>query len=419
MSEQQQQQQQQHESLRSILDNDLYKFTMQYAVLKQYKRDIPVVYQFTNREKELRLNAEAYNWLTKQINDMENLRLTEAEREYMSKLTFFDQDYIDYLSKFRFRPREQVRTKFDEATCDMELEVIGQWHETILYEVPLLALISEAYFKFTDRDWNYDGQVENAEKKTRALVEHGCVFSEFGTRRRRDFKTHDLVMDTLVKTNKEVQKELKDKKKGNVSGTSNVYLAMKYNTAVIGTVAHEFFMGISALEGLEHANHKALTIWHDVFHGNLCYALTDTFTTDVFLKDFDKGLASKYGGVRHDSGSPFDFMYKMVDHYTSLGIDPKTKMLIFSDSLNAEKAIQLYDEAQKANINVTFGIGTSLTNDFHKASDKSVKSKALNIVIKLKECNGKRVIKLSDDALKHSADAATIAAFKKELGIAI
>lgn len=411
---------QRHEALASILDNDLYKFTMQNAVLKHYKRDIPVVYQFTNREKELRLNASAVEWLRKQIKDMALLQLTDAEREYMSKFTFFDQEYVDFLYNFRYKPEEQVKTSFDEATGDFELEVSGKWHETILYEVPLLALISEAYFKFTDRDWSYDDQVENAVHKTRALVEHGCVFSEFGTRRRRDFKTHDLVMGTIKNTNEEYKKECEKEgktPKGTIAGTSNVYLAMKYNVVAIGTVAHEFFMAVSALEGIQHCNRETLDIWYSVYKGALGIALTDTFTTAVFLQDFDYQLASKFTGVRQDSGNPLDFTTKMVNHYKSIGIDPSTKTIVFSDSLNVQRAIELYDHAQKCGIKASFGIGTSLTNDFQKVSDKSVKSKALNIVIKLKECDGKRVIKLSDDSLKHSADAATISAFRQELGI--
>lgn len=176
-------------------------------------------------------------------------------------------------------------------------------------------------------------------------------------------------------------------------------------------------MAVSALEGIKHANRDTLNIWYNVYKGNLGIALTDTFTTPIFLQDFDLDLASKYTGVRQDSGDPLDFINIMVAHYKSIGIDPSTKTIVFSDSLNVERAINLQNQTLKAGIKASFGIGTSLTNDFQKVSDKSIKSKALNIVIKLKECNGKRVIKLSDDSLKHSADEATISAFKKELGI--
>ncbi|KAI7900965.1 nicotinate phosphoribosyltransferase [Cokeromyces recurvatus] len=410
----------QHEALMSILDNDLYKFTMQQAVFKHYKNDIPVVYQFTNREKDLRLNPQSVEWLKQQIKDMQSLKLTETEREYLSTLSSLDKDYIDYLSTFKFKPDEQVKTSYNPETQDFELEVVGSWLETILYEVPLLALISEAYFRFTDRDWNYEDQVERACEKTRQLVEHGCMFAEFGTRRRRDFKTHDLVMGAIHKTSEAYYEECKKAGKepqGRCTGTSNVYLAMKYNLPPIGTVAHEFFMAVSALEGIKHANRNTLKIWYDVYQGNLGIALTDTFTTSVFLKDFDADLANKYAGVRQDSGDAGEFINTMVSHYKSLGIDPSKKVIVFSDALNVERALNLQEKASKAGIKASFGIGTSFTNDFYKASDKEVKSKALNIVIKLKQCNGKRVIKLSDDALKHSADQATVTAFERELGI--
>ncbi|KAF7725885.1 nicotinate phosphoribosyltransferase [Apophysomyces ossiformis] len=405
----------QHEALASLLDNDLYKFTMQYAVLKHYK-DVKVVCQFTNREKELRLNGQAVDWLLGQIKDMNNLALTAKEREFMLSLPYFDESYISYLSNFRYRPLEQVKTRFDPATEDFELEVTGLWHEVILYEVPLLALISEAYFRFVDRDWNYDGQAQKAEEKATALLERGCVFSEFGTRRRRDFKTHDIVMGGIHKAHQAYK--ARGGGKGTVMGTSNVYLAMKYGVNAIGTVAHEFFMGVSALEGIKHANRVTLERWYEIYHGALGIALTDTFTTPIFLQDFNRDLAEKFAGVRQDSGNPADFVPLMVNHYKSLGIDPKTKVIVFSDALNVKRAIELLDIAEKAGIQASFGIGTSFTNDFVKISSGE-RSKPLNIVIKLKECEGKRVIKLSDDVLKYSADMETINQFKKELGISI
>lgn len=176
--------------------------------------------------------------------DMEHLRLTDKEREYLSSLSFFDQEYVDYLAQFQFKPSEQIKLSYDESTQELELEISGKWHETILYEVPVLALISESYFRFTDRDWNYDGQVERAVKKAKTLLENGCVFSEFGTRRRRDFKTHDLVMKTIYETSQEYKQECNksgQSPKGSFSGTSNVYLAMKYNVLAIGTVGKVYF----------------------------------------------------------------------------------------------------------------------------------------------------------------------------------
>ncbi|KAI9323095.1 nicotinate phosphoribosyltransferase [Dichotomocladium elegans] len=397
-----------HEVFPSILDNDLYKFTMQFAVLQHYK-DAQATYQFTNRDKNLQLNAEAVAWLDKQIKDMAQLTLTADEREYIAKsFAYFDESYVEYLAQFRYRPSEQVKYTFDPNTRDFDLEVTGLWHETILYEVPLLALISQAYFKFVDTDWTYEGQYEQAIEKGTDLLQHGCKFSEFGTRRRRDFVTHDIVMRGLMeaaRANKGAP--------GVFSGTSNVYFAKKYGTPAIGTVAHEFFMAVSALEGIEHANAK----WYDTYQGELGIALTDTFTTEVFFRDFQQDLASKYIAVRQDSGDPGKFIRRMVEHYRSIGIDPATKFIVFSDSLDVPRAIKLLGMAKEAGIGASFGIGTSLTNDYKRASQPDKKSIPMNMVIKMKYCNGKRVIKLSDDVLKHSASDDLINDLKQQLGI--
>ncbi|KAI8887030.1 nicotinate phosphoribosyltransferase [Backusella circina FSU 941] len=406
----------QSEGLASVLDNDLYKFTMGYAIFKAY-RHIHVTYQFTNRKRELSLNKEAVIWLKNQIQKMELLQLTQEEKEYMSKFSFFDEEYINYLDNFRYKPTEQVFLTFDENTRDLDLQIKGSWLDTILYEVPLLSLISEAYFRFVDTDWSHDGQSENAFSKAKKLLEHGCTFSEFGTRRRRDGRTQNIVVEAIVKAYEIHQREVTGSKHGEFVGTSNVYLAMKYGLKPTGTIAHEFFMGISALNGVNEANKAALEIWYKIYKGNLGIALTDTFTTDVFLRDFDEKTATLYQGLRQDSGDPFDFLIKAVDHYNAMGIDPSTKIIVFSDSLDVELAIRLDQASKTAGIQSSFGIGTFLTNDFQKMSQPSVKSKALSIVIKLRYCNGKRVVKLSDDPSKWSADSDTIAAVKRELNI--
>lgn len=172
---------------------------------------------------------------------MANLVLTEEEATYISKLPFFDTDYVNYLKQFRYQPSKHIKINFDSKTQDLELEITGLWHETILYEVPLLSLISESYFRFVDKDWNYDNQKELAYNKAKRLIEAGCLFSEFGTRRRRDFKTQDMVLKALTEENEENKKKKNVSSSSNIgtgslSGTSNVYLAMKYNITCIGTV---------------------------------------------------------------------------------------------------------------------------------------------------------------------------------------
>ena len=176
-------------------------------------------------------------------------------------------------------------------------------------------------------------------------------------------------------------------------------------------------MAISALEGVEHANRGTLERWYATYKGALGIALTDTFTTEVFLRDFDHDLAEKYAAVRQDSGDPVEFIQRIVQHYKSVGVDPKTKFIVFSDALDVQRAIKLQGATEEAGIGASFGIGTSLTNDFVKVSNPSQKSTPMNMVIKMKYCNGKRVIKLSDDVLKHSASDDLVEDLKKKLGI--
>ncbi|KAJ2663165.1 nicotinate phosphoribosyltransferase [Coemansia sp. RSA 1200] len=234
-----------------------------------------------------------------------------------------------------------------------------------------------------------------------ALVSSGCRFAEFGTRRRRDFTTQDIVMSALLEVSSEFP--------GYLSGTSNVYMARKYGIPPVGTVAHEWIMGVAALEDTyENANRLAMQKWLATFNGDLGIALTDTFGTRAFLANFDYSLASVYDGVRHDSGDPIKFIEAISDHYKSLGIDPSTKVVVFSDGLNPESAIHIKKSCEWYATNCSFGIGTNFTNDFNCASDQSQKSKAVNIVIKLFKCNDKPCIKLSDSPTKHSGDPAEV-----------
>ena len=251
-----------------------------------------------------------------------------------------------------------------------------------------------------DTDWSLDGQSDLAASKCRDLLQQGCHFSEFGTRRRRSFETQESVVAAFAKVAQEV------KGPGSLVGASNVYLAFKYGLTPIGTVAHEWTMAVSALEkDLKHANRNALLKWIEAYPSYFHVGLTDTFGTQAFFDDFDFKIASKYDGVRHDSGDPFLFTDKTIQHYQSLGIDPTSKKIIFSDSLTVKKCIEIREYClAKGGPKPLFGVGTHFTNDFLRKSD-STPSKAMNIVIKLVECNGKHVIKLSDDPSKHQGNA--------------
>ncbi|KAK7454533.1 nicotinate phosphoribosyltransferase [Stygiomarasmius scandens] len=409
---------------KSILDTDLYKLTMQQAVLQHFP-DVDASYQFTNRSKSsMPFTRECFQFFKESINDFSRLHLTPDERKWLSEACpFFTQEYLDYLQDYRFNP-DQVHVKFIPLNSDdyeptaqghIEITARGPWKETILWEVPLMACLSEAYFSTVDVDWSYDGQPEKAYEKGRALLEAGCTFSEFGTRRRRSFHTQDIVVAAVVRASKEIQG------KGRLSGTSNVHLAQKYGIAPIGTVAHEWFMGIGAIKGYEKVHEIALETWETTYSTSLLLALTDTYSSKAFFDSLSKNpeRARIWHGLRQDSGDPFTFGPRAKQVYESLGIDHRDKMIIYSDALDLEKALKLKQQADELGFKSSFGIGTFLTNDFSKASDPGTKSKALNIVIKLSSVNGKPCVKISDDLTKNTGDKGTVEAVKKLFGLPV
>lgn len=363
--------------IKSLLDNDMYKFTMQAAVLK-YRQHVPVKYVFSNRRPEGKFNEAFMQAFQYELDAMSHLAATHDELSWFQRTCpFLTDQYIEYLRNYRYNPSE-INAKL--VNGDLQLEINGPWDRTILWEVPLMAVISELFFTHCDTNWEHDevAQANTLIGKAERLKE--CTLADFGTRRRRSYDMQDLVVRTLKQHHPKFV------------GTSNVHLAHKHGTKPIGTMAHEWIMGISALESLRYANRHALNIWSKVFRGDLGIALTDTFGTDAFFEDFDRYLSKLFDGVRHDSGDPLVFARKAISHYKKLGIDPMTKTIVFSDGLNVDTALEIY-AALTGQIRMSFGIGTHLTNDY-------AGSKALNMVIKLWECNGIPVVKLSDVATK-------------------
>jgi len=319
----------------------------------------------------------------------------------------------------------------DSVIGDIDIKISGTWVDTILYEIPILALTSEAFFKFMDTDWEYDEQEQKAFDKGMRLLGAGCVFSEFGTRRRRDYHTQALVFRGLTRAAKEAEKRGLP---GKLSGTSNVHLAMRFNIPPVGTVAHEWFMGIAAIvNDYTAATEEALRRWVGCYGpGVLGIALTDTFGTPEFLKAFSKPIrgvddhpkpkprqpsiadtfiaavdrligevdgptpektyAQVFTGVRQDSGDPAKFVELMRKFYDEQGIKDR-KVIVFSDSLNIDRCLEYKKVSEEAGFQPTFGVGTFLTNDFvHKSTGK--KSVPLNIVIKLNSAAGRPAIKI-------------------------
>lgn len=259
----------------SLLDTDLYKLTMQAAVLDHFK-DAHVKYGLTNRTPDLQLTEEAVKWLRDECDSLGSLRFTPQEIEFLGRaVPHLPVRYLEYLRDFQLKPKDHLTITFHDR--ELSIEVHGPWVDTILYEIPLLALVSEAYFKFVDTDWNYYGQRELAADKAQKLLDHGCVFSEFGTRRRRSLKAQELVLQEILTRAKDDSKFL---------GTSNVYFAMKYNLKPIGTVAHEWMMGIASYtQDYVHANLKSMEYWLETMgKEGAGLVLTDTFGTDNFLK---------------------------------------------------------------------------------------------------------------------------------------
>jgi len=383
----------------SLLDNDLYKFTMQHAVVKLFPY-AKVRYQFINRAAtpfptgfDLALRAE--------IDKLAKLKLADFEKDYIARRCYFlDPTYIDFLSGYRYNPAEVT---IELVNGQLHINIEGYWYRTILWEVPIMALISELYFKLTNaQPYPTEQIVEIVKQKAELYNKLSVTIADFGTRRRFSFDNHDLVVSTLTHCGKP-----------SFVGTSNVYLAMKYNVTPIGTHAHEWFMYHAASYGFKMANRLALDNWVVVYRGDLGIALADTYTSTVFFKSFDKKLAKLFDGVRQDSGDPTVFADKTIAHYQSLGIDPLSKSIVFSDALDPESVQKIVTHC-RGRIKFSFGIGTNFTND--------VGVKPLNMVIKLSEVKPEGqdwipTIKLSDAPGKYTGDPAMIKLCRELLNI--
>lgn len=386
-------------SYNSILDNDFYKFTMQYAAVKLYP-DTIAKYEFINRGKHI--FPDGFGEALKiRIHEMAELALTPAEKSYLKQACpYLNSAYLDFLQGYRYDPSE---VQIIQNGADVEVKIQGYWYRTILWEVPILSLISELYYELTGLERDSDEQViQTVIDKTNAYKELGVKVAEFGTRRRHSYQVHKIVAETL-----------KNYGELNYVGSSNVHLAMITGVKPIGTHAHEWFMYHGARFGFKVANGISLDRWVNVYHGDLGIALTDTYTTDVFFTQFNKKLAKLFDGVRHDSGDPILFAEKTIAHYEKMGIDPLHKTIIFSDGLNMEK-VKTISDALSGKIGISFGIGTNLTND--------VGLKPMNIVLKLiataePDIPWTNVVKLSDEKGKHTGDEKMIRLAKEILEI--
>ena len=363
--------------VQSLLDTDLYKFNMDQVIFHKHT-DLCGEYYFKCRNEGVKFTEEMVREIEAQVDYLCTMRFTRQELDYLRSIRFIKSDYVEFLRLWH-PIRDYVKI---ELLPDGELSVIvdGPLFSAMQFEIYLLEIINEVYFRMRyDYDVLLASARERLDRKIKAMQDgvYTFKFAEFGCRRRLSAEWEDEVVRRFVtETDKCV-------------GTSNVYLAMKYNVMPIGTYAHEFvqmYQGIDSIP-LGYTNHYAMQDWYDEYKGDNGTALTDTITTDLFLLDFDRSMVNNYTGVRHDSADPYEWGEKILEHYRKYGVDPRSKMLLFSDSLNFDKAQKLYDYF-KDRAKVSFGIGTYVSNDTCE--------KALNIVIKLQYVNGRPVAKLSD-----------------------
>lgn len=383
--------------IKSILDTDLYKLTMQQAVIQHFPR-LKVRYKFIDRNKVS--YPDGFDTLLKnEVKDMETLSLTKNEKRFLTEKCggYLTPTYIDFLEGYRYDSSELNISLDSENHLNITIE--GYWYRTIAWEVVLMGLISELYFKTTGQIVDLEQFTEKDLTKLNKMVEHNAYLADFGTRRRYSVENQDRVVKLFTSVPNQI-----------FVGTSNVYLAYKYDIKPIGSIAHEWIMVHSAIYGYKMANTLAMENWVNTYGGQLGTMLVDTFTTDVFLKSFDSKYARLYDGVRHDSSCPFEFVDKFVAHYKNLGIDPMSKTIIFSDGLDIETATQI-KEYCVGKIKSSFGIGTHLTND--------VGVKPLNIVIKVSEVlvgeEWVHTIKLSDNTGKNTGNKDEVDLCKKIL----
>ena len=373
--------------INSLLETDMYKFSMGQTIFHQFT-SYKATWTFKCRNKDVHFTDEMVEEIKEQVQAFCQLRFTEEELEYLDNITWIKGTYVDFLRLWQ--PRYEEFTITTDAPCGLAIDAAGTWLNTSMYEIPVLAIVNEVYFRMA---YDYDVLLKQfkrrLDEKVRLLEEDTyrlSDFSEFGLRRRLSAEAQEMAVKAIA--------EVELPADSHFIGTSNVYLAKKFNLKPVGTMAHEWIMCTGQgnhKHNPAYSNWYALDAWvkeYGILNG---IALTDTITTDCFLRDFQLTYATLFSGVRHDSGDPYEWGDKMIAHYNSLGINPRTKTLLFSDSLDFERATALYDYF-KDKAKVAFGIGTFISNDTDE--------EALNIVMKTTKCNGMDVAKISDVAGK-------------------
>ena len=389
--------------IESLLDTDMYKFSMGQIALRQFP-DSWVKYKFKCRNEGIRWTEEMAERIQNEINKFCELRFTEEEIDWLASLRYMKKDFIEFLRIYQPQARH-IKVIFNElAKEQLQIVVEGPWFLTIYFEVPVLAIVNEVYFKANrSKEPALAGigivAAGRLREKIKIAEKEQFLFSDFGTRRRYSRGWQDEVIDILSK-----------KLPRNIfGGTSNMYFAKKYNLTPIGTMAHEFAQIGQGLNNVTLADSEKymLQAWVDEYRGDLGTALTDTLGLDKFLRDFDLYFSKLYDGVRHDSGDEYEWTEKVLGHYEKMRIDPRTKQLVYSNALTFEKAADI-NRKYKDKAKLSFGIGTNLTCDMPGCTP-------LNIVMKIVTANGHPVAKLSDDIGKGMCEDPSFVEYLKKV----
>lgn len=387
----------------SLLDTDLYKFTMMQVVLHRFP-GAQVEYRFQCRNAGspgVSPLAPLVNEIREEIRSLCKLHFQEAELDYLRSMRFIKSDFVDFLGLFRLNEKYVTVTALPTGEIDVSIQ--GPWLHTILFEIPVLAIINEVYFRNTQKLPDFAEGRRRLELKIGQLRGEGLAalkIADYGTRRRYSRAWHEEVLRTLTA-------RLGAGSVGQFAGTSNVLFAMKLGLTPLGTMAHEYLQACQALgPRLRDSQVFGFESWAREYRGDLGIALSDVYGIEAFLRDFDMYFCKLFDGARHDSGDPFAWGERLIEHYRVNRVDPRTKTLIFSDGLTVPKTIELYRRF-KDRCQLAFGIGTNLTNDLGY--------EPLQIVIKMVRCNGQPVAKISDTPAKNMCDDEKYMAYLRQV----
>ena len=382
----------------SLLDTDLYKFTMMQVVLHHFP-GASVEYRFKCRNPGIDLRPYV-DEIREQVHFLCTLRFREQELAYLRDLRFIKSDFVDFLGLFQLNTKYITIKPSPQDNGEIEIVIKGPWLHTILFEIPVLAIVNEVYFRATQRAPDFGEGRRRLREKIALIAQNpameGVRIADYGTRRRFSRLWHEEVIAAL-----------KDGLGDNLAGSSNVMYAARHGLTPLGTMAHEYLQACQALgPRLRDSQIFGFETWAREYRGDLGIALSDVYGMNAFLRDFDLYFCKLFDGARHDSGDPMDWGERLIAHYERNRVDPKTKTIVFSDSLTIPKVIELYQRFRER-ARIAFGVGTNLTNDLGYMP--------LQIVIKMVRCNGQPVAKLSDSPDKNMCEDVAYLAYLRQV----